>query len=119
MGDLRPHRKLQVWKLAMDLVQEIYVVTEYFPKLETFGLSSQMRRSAVSIPSNIAEEAGRSGSKEFQRFLNIAQGSASELDTQVELACRLNYLDSVQYKHLTGILTNVSKMMYGLTRSLK
>ena len=79
--DIRPHRKLDVWKKAMALTKDIYTITGEFPKYERYGLISQMRRSAVSIPSNIAEGAGRRGHKEFLQFINIAQGSASELDT--------------------------------------
>lgn len=84
--DTRPHRKLDVWKKSMELVREIYQITYAFPKTEEYGLSSQMRRAAVSVASNLAEGAARKGNKEFKQFLNIAQGSLSELVTQVELA---------------------------------
>jgi four helix bundle protein len=84
--DTRPHRELDFWQESMGLVREIYQITSAFPKNEEYGLGSQMRRAAVSVPSNLAEGAARKGKKEFNHFLNIAQGSPSELDTQIELA---------------------------------
>jgi four helix bundle protein len=90
--DYRPHRKLDVWHKSMELVRDVYKASSAFPKMEEYGLSSQMRRAAVSIPSNLAEGAARKGNKEFKQFLNIAQGSLSELDTQVELAHMLGYM---------------------------
>ena len=89
----KPHKNLNAWKLGMDIVQKIYSVTENFPAEEKFGLISQIRKSSVSIPSNIAEGAGRNTKKEFVHFLHISQGSLSELDTQFELALRLQYID--------------------------
>ncbi len=115
----RPHRNLDVRQKAMAFAKEIYVVTDDFPKSEGFGLTSQMRRAAVSIPSNIAEGAGRRGNKEFLQFINIAPGSASELDTQLELAAMVDYLDSKLRDELTTKLTDLTKMLYGLDRSLK
>jgi len=91
--DVRPHRKLEVWKKSMTLAKEIYSATEEFPKSEVYGLTSQLRRAAVSVPSNLAEGAARRGSREFRQFINIAQGSLSELDTQLDLAKMLGYLD--------------------------
>jgi four helix bundle protein len=85
----KPHKNLKAWQLAMDIAEKIYSTTESFPSDEKFGLVSQMRRSAISIPSNIAEGAGRHTKKEFMNFLHIAQGSLSELDTQLELSLRL------------------------------
>lgn len=103
----------------MDFVKEIYYETRKFPSTETYGLSAQMRRSSVSIPSNIAEGAARKGNKEFKQFLNIAQGSISELDTQIELALMLNYISEEKYKELIEKLNVISKMLYGLSRSIK
>lgn len=117
--ELRPHRKLEVWKMAMDFVKEIYYETMKFPSTETYGLSAQMRRSSVSIPSNIAEGAARKGNKEFKQFLNIAQGSISELDTQIELALMLEYVDKDTYFKLIDRANVISKMLYGLSRSIK
>jgi four helix bundle protein len=81
----RVHKKLEIWQEGVDLATHIYLVTEQFPKSEVYGLSSQMRRAVVSIPSNIAEGAARNSSKEFAHFLNIAGGSLSELDTCLRL----------------------------------
>ena len=117
--DSRPHRKLDVWKKSMGFVKDIYKATESFPKSETYGLISQMRRAAVSIPSNLAEGAARKGKKEFNQYLNIAQGSISELDTQIELASMLNYVDKKLYNDLMNELNRISKMLFGLSRSLK
>lgn len=117
--DSRQHRKLDVWKMAMDFVKEIYQVTESFPKSEIYGLTSQMRRSAISIPSNLAEGAARKGGKEFKQFLNIAQGSISELDTQIDLALMLNLIEKDLYDTLIDRLNVISKMLYGLSRSIK
>ena len=86
------HKDLEVWKKAMDLVVAVYEVSNAFPDTERYGLTQQMRRSAISIPSNIAEGAGRKGSKEFIQFVSIALGSLSELETQLILSSRLNYI---------------------------
>lgn len=103
----------------MELVHEIYRTTAAFPKNEEYGLSSQMRRAAVSVPNNLAEGAARKGNKEFKQFLNIAQGSLSELDTQVELAHMLGYMASERHCALMLKMTEISKMLYGLTNSIK
>jgi len=117
--DYRPHRKLDVWQKSMELVREIYQTTSAFPKSEEYGLSSQMRRAAVSVPSNLAEGAARKGKNEFKQFLNIAQGSLSELDTQVELAHMLGYTAIERHRELMSKMTEISKMLFGLTNSLK
>ncbi len=116
--DHRPHRNLDVWKMAMEFVKDIYETTESFPNAEMYGLTSQMRRASISIPSNLAEGAARKGNKEFRQFLNIAQGSISELDTQIELALMLNYLNNGVYDELMAKLSTISKMLFGLSRSL-
>ena len=87
----RPHERLEVWRDAMDLVEAIYGFSSSFPDAERFGLTSQIRRAAVSIPSNIAEGAARRSTPEYLRFLSIARGSLSEMDTQRQLACRLGF----------------------------
>jgi four helix bundle protein len=89
---MRSHRDLAVWQEAMALVKDVYSLTAGFPSYELFGLTSQMRRAAVSIPSNIAEGAGRSGKKEFHQFLSVSRGSLSELETQVLISVELGYL---------------------------
>jgi four helix bundle protein len=119
MVDSRAHRKLEVWKKSMAFVKDVYQATEVFPNSEVYGLVSQMRRAAVSIPSNLAEGAARKGTKEFKQYLNIAQGSISELDTQIELASMLNYIDENLYNNLMDGLKTISKMLFGLSRSLK
>ena len=92
MASGKPHQRLERWQQAMLLVKEVYAVTAGFPKEEMFGLVSQMRRAAVSIPSNIAEGAAREGDKEYSNFLSIARGSISELDTHVQIAVMLSYI---------------------------
>ncbi len=110
------HKDLTVWKEAMDLVVHMYGITKSFPTAEQFGLTSQMRRSSISIPSNIAEGAGRKGSREFSRFLYIALGSLSELETQIEIAERLNYIgDSSETKEK---IIYIRRMLVKLIKSL-
>jgi len=91
------YKDLDVWKLGIDLVVEIYQITARFPNDELFGLVSQMRRAAVSIPSNIAEGSGRRNTKEFIQFLYIAKGSLLELETHIEIAWRLSYITNIEY----------------------
>ena len=109
---------LTVWKDAVEFVTKIYKVTESFPKSEVYGLTSQIRRSAVSIPSNIAEGASRKSSKEFSQFLSIAVGSLAELDTQLIIAKNLLYLDEQLYAELSLMLVGIRKMTLGLKRSI-
>ncbi|ODT95852.1 MAG: hypothetical protein ABS82_06770 [Rhodanobacter sp. SCN 67-45] len=87
----RPHEDLSVWKRAMSLVEQVYARSSAFPDSERFGLTAQLRRAAVSVPSNIAEGAARRSTPEYLRFLSIARGSLSELDTQLQIAARLGY----------------------------
>jgi len=101
----------------MDLVTAIYTATSSFPDHEKFGLSSQLRRAAVSIPANIAEGFARNGTKELLHFLSIAAGSLSELDTLIELAARLAYLNNVE--ELNGKADEVSGLLMGLSASIK
>ena len=115
----RAHKKLDVWQEAMGLATSIYQVTEVFPKTEAFGLASQMRRAAVSIPSNIAEGAARNSTKEFLQFLNIAGGSLSELDTQVEIAKNLGFISAESEGELERMMDSISKKLAGLIRHQK
>ena len=114
----KPHKKLDVWQLAMAVAKTIYDLTRRFPEEERYGLVSQMRRAAVSIPCNIAEGAARQGRKEFRNFLSVAQGSLSELDTQLELSERLGYIRSNEIQSLEAELRRVDKMLTALIRSL-
>ena len=115
----KPHLKLDVWKRAIRFVEQIYKITTSFPSEEKFGLTSQMRRAAVSIPSNIAEGAARNSSKEFINFLYIAQGSLSELETQLIISKNLQFLDSQTEEPLQRELDEISKMIIGLQRALR
>ena len=115
----KPHKRLKAWQLGMDIAVDIYKASERFPAEERFGLTSQMRRSGVSIPSNIAERAGRNTKKEFVNFLHIAQGSLSELDTQLELAKRLKFVDEATWKGLDDKFVEEDKLLSGLIRSQK
>ncbi|TAJ09444.1 MAG: four helix bundle protein [Nitrospirae bacterium] len=115
----RPHKKLSVWKEAIELALLVYRVTEQFPGSERFNLIDQLRRAAVSVSSNIAEGAGRQTKKEFVQFLYVAQGPLSELDTQFELAQRLGYLDGGQWKAIDEQLVRVAKLLSGLIRHEK
>jgi four helix bundle protein len=112
----RKHRSLKAWQEAMKLVEQVYAKTRAFPKEELFGLTAQMRRAAVSVPANIAEGAARAGTKELLRFVSIAAGSLSELDTHIEIARRLEYLKD---EHLDGQVDAVAGLLLGLDASLR
>ena len=111
-------KELKIWQKSREFVKEIYRTTASFPSEEKFGLASQMQRASVSIPSNIAEGAGRNSNKEFGRFLNIANGSAFELETQIYLAHDLNYIDSNKLEYLTEKIIEIKKMIYGFKKGL-
>jgi four helix bundle protein len=115
----RPHKSLEVWRNSMELAKKIYKITDSFPASEIYGLVSQMRRAVVSIPSNIAEGAARTSKKEFLQFINVAQGSVSELDTQIELAKNLEYITQQNYNEMISLLTIISKQLYGLARKVR
>ena len=114
----KPHKQLDAWKLSMDLVIDVYRQTDSFPNREKYGLIDQIRRATISIPSNIAEGAARHTKKEFINYLHIAQGSLSEMDTQVELAARLNYLDGKSQNTLDEKMRRIDKLITGLIRHL-
>ena len=111
------HYDLKVWQLAMDLVTDVYAITKLFPDAEKFALASQMQRAAVSVPSNIAEGAGRESDADFMRFLVIARGSLSELETRGLISQRLGYVDDVN-----GLLSKIKEifmLLKGLIRKVK
>ena len=113
------HKDLNVWKKSMNLVILTYRLTGQFPKEELFGLSSQMRRAAVSIPSNIAEGHGRNSDKELIRFLFISLGSASELETQILLSNKLDFLNEEGFNQLNELNNEKIRMLVALIRSKK
>ena len=112
------YKELIVWQKSMELVEEIYRLVRLLPKEETYALSDQMKRSAISIPSNIAEGHGRNSSKDFSRFIFIAQGSKAELETQIEICVRLDYFTEQQIKKAVDLCNTVGKMLRNLVRSL-
>ena len=115
---MRPHERLEVWKTAVEFVVCIYRETECFPKDERFGLTSQIRRAAVSVAANIAEGAGRDSPKEFGHFLSNAQGSVSELATEL-IVHRLSFLKADIYEQLSATLDSIGRMIVGLSRHLR
>ena len=108
------HRDLEVWQKAMQLVTDVYLVTQAFPREELYGLSSQLRRAAVSVPSNIAEGCGRSSKKEFSQFLCHARGSLLEVETQLEIAQNLGYLPDKRVRELLLKSNRIGRMLNGL-----
>ena len=113
----RSHRSLDTWKQAMTLVVDVYAVTSHFPHHEQYGLVSQLRRAAVSVPANIAEGAARNGSKEFLHFLGIASGSLSELDTLIDLSGRLGLIKNTE--ELNAKIDDVAGLVMGLASSIR
>jgi four helix bundle protein len=115
---MKPHQDLDVWKLSFQYVKEIYEITALFPASEKFGIISQIRRAAVSIPTNIAEGAGRHSKKEFLYFLNIARGSLSELDTLIILSHAIGYMEEMTMNEYVIRLERISKILNGLVRKI-
>ena len=115
---VKHYQELIVWQKAMDLVVLIYQVTKCFPKEEIFGLTAQLRRAAVAIPSNIAEGQGRQTSRDFLHFLSIAQGSIQETETQVLIGERLKYLNAEQKAQVIARSSEVGRLLNGLVNSL-
>ena len=118
-GDIQSHRDLKVWQLGMQIAEDIYALTRQFPDDERFGIISQLRRAATSIPANIAEGNARTSTKEYLRFLSIAIGSLAEIDTFLELSQRLCYGESKQIKYILEQTESQRRMLYGLQRSLQ
>ena len=119
MGDVecKGYRNLVVWQKAMELAEKVYLVTRNVPEEEIYALTSQVRRSAVSVPSNIAEGKGRGTGKEFIQFLRIALGSLYELQTQLELSMRIGYITTAQLNPIDSLALEVEKMLNSLITS--
>ena len=118
-GEIRGFKDLEVWQVAMQLVRECYHLTAGFPDSERFGLTNQLRRAAVSVPSNIAEGHGRGSPKNFLNFLWIANGSLAVLETQVLLAVELKFVSAIQTEHVLSLAQQVGRMLTGLRRSIE
>ena len=116
---MKTFRELIVWQKSMNYVTEVYKVSKSFPKDENYGLTSQMRRSSVSIPSNIAEGYGREGLNDYLRFLNIAISSLFELQTQIEIAFNLKYIEKQKFNKLFELSREIERMLSSFIRSLK
>ena len=113
------YRDLDAWQLAMDIVIDVYRLTRALPAEERFGLSAQLRRAAVAIPSNIAEGHSRIGGGEFRRFVSIARGSGAEVETQIAVAVALGLIVGDEITFLSSKLDRLSKMLFSLYRSLE
>jgi len=113
------HKDLDIWKKGIDLVTAIYQVTDSFPRSEIYGLTNQLRRAAISVPSNIAEGAARNSDKEFIQFLHVALGSLSEAETQIIIAARLGYIKNEENLPNRKEIETLRKMITGLIKYLK
>ena len=116
---VKSYRDLIVWKKSVELVEDVYILTNAFSSSEKFGLTSQMRRSAVSIPSNIAEGWGRKRTGNYVQFLSIASGSLAELTTQLEISYRLGFFDRDQFNVLDNRTKEIGKMLFVLIQKLE
>lgn len=116
---MKTHKELVVWQKSMEMVKYLYQVTQSFPKEEMYGITSQIRRAAVSIPSNIAEGFGRGYEKELIHFLYIALGSASEMETQLLICRDIAYLSDAQYERLDSMNSEIMKMLTALINKRK
>ncbi|MGB0979774.1 MAG: four helix bundle protein, partial [Croceimicrobium sp.] len=112
------YKNLKVWQKAMDLTTEAYQLSNSIPEIERFGLLQQLRRAAISVPSNIAEGAGRASKREFLRFISIANGSLNELETQLILGERLGYLDVKANTNAYRLISEIQRMCLALTNTL-
>jgi four helix bundle protein len=112
------YTELIVWQKAMELVEDIYLVTKKFPKEEMYSLTNQIRRAAVSIPSNIAEGQQRNSTAQFKYFLSVAQGSRAEVETQIRISRRLRYIEDNEMNKILGLCGEIGKMLFGLEKAL-
>jgi four helix bundle protein len=118
-GKIQSHRDLKVWQLGMDVAEQVYNLTKAFPDCERFGLVSQLRRAAVSVPANIAEGNARSSTKDYLRHLSIAVGSLAEVETFLDLSLRLHYGQPTTIQQLGEQVAEERRMLRGLQRSLQ
>jgi four helix bundle protein len=118
-NDIQSHRDLKVWQLGMEICERVYDLTGDFPPDERFGLVSQLRRAAISVPANIAEGNARSSTKEYLRHLSVAIGSLAEIETFLELATRLSYGQAATIRGLSDSISEERRMLRGLQRSLR
>lgn len=118
MEKIKDIKELKVWQKGMEIVKDIYKATSTFPKEELYGLSAQMRRAAVSVPSNIAEGFKRHHGKEFKQFLYIAMGSTSELETQLIIAKELGFIGTNEFESITEKIDHLSKMLSSLIKKV-
>ena len=116
---MRPHEQLDVWRKAIEASLLVYRLTDGFPRDERYGLTSQIRRASVSIAANIAEGAARKSPKEFVNFLSMAQGSTSEVETELLIAFRLGYFSEENYESVSAQLNEIGRMITGLSNHLK
>ena len=119
MSKIRSHRDLQIWQRSMDLAQQIYAASTRFPDSEKFGLTSQIRRASVSVPSNIAEGYYRNSAKDYAHFLSMARGSLMEVETQLDLACRFSYLALERFESLAQEIGEIDRMVSALQSKLR
>jgi len=115
---IKSFRGLKIWQKSIELVKEVYKITKDFPKEELYGLSSQMRRASISVPSNVAEGFRRRHNKEFKQFLNIALGSSAELETQIVIAKELAYIDTEKEEMLIELIDHICRMAANLIKKL-
>lgn len=114
----KPHKKLVAWQKSMNLVETIYELTRKFPREEIYGLTSQLRRAAISVPSNIAEGAAGRSSTQFRNYLSVAIGSLNEVATQIEIAQRIGYLNAKAFGDTEALIDECLAVTYGLRKSL-
>lgn len=115
---MNKYQDLKIWSKAMELVEKVYLLMKLLPDNEKFGLIAQIKRCSVSIPSNISEGAGRNSKKEFIHFLSIANGSTSELETQILLTIRLGFIKEKEVEEILNLCAEIKKMNYALQKSL-
>ena len=115
---IKSYKDLNIWKRSIELVEDVYKITKNFPKEEIYGLTSQLRRAAVSIPSNIAEGFTRVHNKEYRQFLYISLGSCAELNTQIIISSRLSYLSNEKANRTLNEIEEISKMIMGLIKKI-